>query len=92
MSRFSTLAGTAGTATVPSGCVVTSVRAHASSAASLVITLADGTVLPSVTLPADPSWFRLDFIDSLRELCAGSSLAFSGTDSYVVALRDLGGG
>jgi hypothetical protein len=92
VSRYSCLAGTSGTATVPSGCVVTSIRAHSSAGGSLVITLADGTVLQSIPLPAGAEWLKLDFIDSLRELCGGATLVFTSTDAYVVSTRQIGGG
>lgn len=90
-TRYSYLAGSAAVATVPAGYVVSCVRAHATSAGSLVITPAAGSALPSIPIPAGADWLDLPFDPALQELLPGTTLAFTGTDSYYVGLRLSGG-
>jgi hypothetical protein len=90
-SRFTLAAGTAGTVTVAAGEVVTRIRAHATSAGTLVITPSGGSALPTIALPAGASWFEMDFDEELLELESGSTLVFTSTDSYVVTQRSGAG-
>ena len=93
MGRFSYLAGTSGTATIPAGSVVSRIRAIApsGSGASFVVTPAGSSALPSVTLPAGAPWFELDLDVSLDELGPTTTIAFTGTASYVVFTENTGG-
>jgi hypothetical protein len=91
MTRYSHLSGTAGTVTVPSGCVVRSIRAHATSAGTLIITPVGASALPTITLPASSQWFELEFPEALEELVDGTTLVFASTDAYLVTTRLVGG-
>jgi hypothetical protein len=89
--RYSHLAGASGTATVPAGFVVSSIRAHATSAGTLVITPAGGSALPSIPLPAAAPWFAEEFDPEREELLPGTTLVFTSTDRYYVGLFEVGG-
>jgi hypothetical protein len=91
MSSLRIQAGTSGTVTVASGCVVTKVKAHATSAGSLVMTPAGGSAFATITLPAAANWLELEFDPTLDDLVDGATLAFTGTDSFYVESRLVGG-
>jgi|HubBroStandDraft_1064217.scaffolds.fasta_scaffold512784_2 hypothetical protein len=90
-SRFSPQAGTSGTVTVAAGCVVTQVQAHSTAGGTVVITPAGGSALPTITVPAGADWFVLNFNPNEQDLVDGATLAFTGTDGYLVAQKVIGG-
>lgn len=86
-SRYGHLAGTSGTATVPTGGVVVGLSCYSSGGGTLVITPGGanqtGTAQPTITIPAgttfEPAW-----LSQLGILGAGTTFVFTGTDAYVV--------
>jgi hypothetical protein len=92
-SRYSYQSGTTtATVTIAAGYACTMVQAHnTSGGASLVITPANGTALPTITIPAGANWFVLTFRPEEQELVDGSTLAFTGTDAYYVQQKYIGG-
>jgi len=89
-SRYSHLAGTAATETVPAGTVATKIRCHSSAGGTLIITPAGGSALPTITIPNIAAWFEIDLDPRDLELGSGATLAFASTDAYYVALRKVG--
>ena len=89
--RYSHLAGASGTATVPAGYVVTSIRCHAAGAGSLVITLPGASALPSIPIPSAAGWLAVDFDAAREELLPQTTLTFAGTDAFLVQLFECGG-
>lgn len=89
VNRFSYQSGTTtATVTVAAGAVVSCIRAHnTSGGATLVITPAGGSALPTITIPAGANWFELNFDVARQELVDGATLAFTGTDAFFVGQR-----
>lgn len=83
-------AGTSGTVTVPSGRVLTRIVVHASGlGATMTITPAGAnqTGVASAAMPViQDDWLHLGF---LGELGGGSTVAFVGTDSYLLQYAKL---
>jgi hypothetical protein len=71
--------------------VVTQIQAHSSAGGTVVITPAGGSALPTITIPAGADWFVLGFDPAQQDLVAAATLAFTGTDGYVVAQKVIGG-
>jgi len=80
------LAGAAGTAQVPSGCIVIAIYAHATAAASM--TIFGGASIP---LPAGVQ-FQIDNKHTLMQAGPGAAgqIVFTGTDSYFVQYARIG--
>jgi hypothetical protein len=91
VGRYSYQAGSAATVTVAAGAVVSRIRAHATSAGTLVITPAGGSALPSLPIPAGASWLEIDFDPAREDLVDGTTLVFTSTDSYYVEQFHVGG-
>lgn len=90
-SRYSHLAGTAGTATVPAGFNVTGFTCISSGGGTLVITPGGANqsaiALPTITIPATSDWLNPPANVFLGQLGGGTTFVFSGTDSYIVWLE-----
>lgn len=85
--RYQHDAGTSGTATVPGSAHIIGGTCYSSAGGTLVITPKGanqtGNAQPTITLPAGVP-FDLTWLAGLGMLGPGSTLVFSGTDSYVV--------
>lgn len=80
-------AGTSGTYTVPAGAYATGLTCYSAAGGTLVITPVGQGAGPSITIPAGvPFSMAEPLLGTANQLNAGSTLAFTGTDSYVVVL------
>lgn len=88
-SRYSHLAGTSGTATVPEGARVIGASCASTAGGTIVITPGGAgqvaTALPTITVPAGSAW-ELPAHAAFGQLGQGSTIVFAGTDAYFVAL------
>ena len=97
-SRFSYLAGTAGTATVPAGYFVTGIAAHATnSGASFTIApqgpdTSAGVAGPSIPVPAGVGFGlgKPTLLGQQDEMGDGTVIVFTGTDMHFVSLTAYG--
>ena len=96
--RFSYLTGvTSAGVTIAAGYYVTAVSAHSTAGGSMTITpcgpnIATCTAGSSIAIPAG-SAFTVTYpslVGAQNELGAGSVFVFTGTDSYVITLAQLG--
>ena len=93
-SQFSYATGSSGTVAVPAGCFVTLVSCYASAGGTLTITpngpnqtgSAGGAITIPTGVPFSIPW------PTCAPLGPGSSLAFSGTDTYFVTYAKAGSG
>jgi hypothetical protein len=81
-------AGVSGTYTVPVGNFATGVSCHASApGVSLTITPVGKPAGPAIPVPEGSAFGLTEpLIGTANQLAAGSTLAFAGTDAYVVIL------
>ncbi len=84
--RYSHLAGTSGTATVPAKGLVSSISCVSTAGGTIVITPNGATALPTITVPAGVA-FEIPWLSLLGGgLNAGTTIVFASTDSYYVGI------
>lgn len=87
--EFYYAAGASGTVTIPKGCQIIQVHAHASGAATVVIF--GGDTIPVPTTGWGWQIQHVGWVSGSAKFAGSQTIVFTGTDAYFVEYR-LGGG